>query len=214
MADGAQSVPHLPTDVSTLGADFLAFSAHKMLGPTGIGVLWANEDLLASLPPFLGGGEMILRCAKGRVHAERHPLAVRGGDSPHDRGIGLGAAVDYPTAIGMEKIGPRAGPDRYAMRALPKGSATTSGFSAQAMRPAGRRTLAGYRDITPMLSQILDEYGVCIRAGHHCAKPYGLASTPRPGHRCLVQRSLRCGCADRGVGRSREVSSDERSPVS
>jgi cysteine desulfurase/selenocysteine lyase len=174
VADGAQSVPHLPTDVSTLGADFLAFSAHKMLGPTGIGVLWAKEELLASLPPFLGGGEMILDVRKDGFTPNDIPWRFEAGTPPITEAIGLGAAVDYLSAIGMDHV--RAHElelTEYAMTALTDrfgDDVRIFGPSDPALR-GGVLSLA-YRDIHPHdLSQILDQYGVCIRAGHHCAKP-------------------------------------------
>jgi cysteine desulfurase/selenocysteine lyase len=174
VADGAQSVPHLPTDVSTLGADFLAFSAHKMLGPTGIGVLWAKEELLASLPPFLGGGEMILDVRKDGFTPNDIPWRFEAGTPPITEAIGLGAAVDYLTAIGMDHV--RAHElelTEYAMTALTDrfgDDVRIFGPNDAALR-GGVLSLA-YRDIHPHdLSQILDQYGVCIRAGHHCAKP-------------------------------------------
>jgi cysteine desulfurase/selenocysteine lyase len=174
VADGAQSVPHLPTDVSTLGADFLAFSAHKMLGPTGIGVLWAKEELLASLPPFLGGGEMILDVRKDGFTPNDIPWRFEAGTPPITEAIGLGAAVDYLNAVGMDHV--RAHElelTEYAMTALTDrfgDDVRIFGPSDPALR-GGVLSLA-YRDIHPHdLSQILDQYGVCIRAGHHCAKP-------------------------------------------
>jgi cysteine desulfurase/selenocysteine lyase len=174
VADGAQSVPHLATDVSTLGADFLAFSAHKMLGPTGIGVLWAKEELLASLPPFLGGGEMILDVRKDGFTPNDIPWRFEAGTPPITEAIGLGAAVDYLSAIGMDHV--RAHElelTEYAMTALTDrfgDDVRIFGPSDPALR-GGVLSLA-YRDIHPHdLSQILDQYGVCIRAGHHCAKP-------------------------------------------
>ena len=90
LADGAQSVPHIPTDVTTMGCDFLAFSAHKMLGPTGIGVLWARRDLLEAMPPFLGGGEHDPRRAPRRIQPQRAAHEVRGRHTPHRRGGGAG----------------------------------------------------------------------------------------------------------------------------
>jgi cysteine desulfurase / selenocysteine lyase len=174
VADGAQSVPHLPTDVSTLGVDFLAFSAHKMLGPTGIGVLWANEDLLASLPPFLGGGEMILDVRKDGFTPNDIPWRFEAGTPPITEAIGLGAAVDYLNAIGMDHVrAHELALTQYAMTALTErfgDDVRIFGPSDPALR-GGVLSIA-YRDIHPHdLSQVLDQYGVCIRAGHHCAKP-------------------------------------------
>ena len=106
VADGAQSVPHLPTDVTALGVDFLAFSAHKMLGPTGIGVLWGREELLAELPPFLGGGEMILDVRKDGFTPNDIPWRFEAGTPPITEAIGLGAAVDYLGPSAWRRSGP------------------------------------------------------------------------------------------------------------
>jgi len=174
VADGAQSVPHLPTDVAALGVDFLAFSAHKMLGPTGIGVLWGREELLADLPPFLGGGEMILDVRKEGFTPNDIPWRFEAGTPPITESIGLGAAVDYLRAVGMEAV--RAHEITlvtYAMTLLSErfGDDITI-FGPPDPRGRGGVLSFAYRGIHPHdISQILDEYGVCVRAGHHCAKP-------------------------------------------
>jgi cysteine desulfurase / selenocysteine lyase len=174
VADGAQSVPHLPTDVMSLGVDFLAFSAHKMLGPTGIGVLWGRDELLSELPPFLGGGEMILDVRKEGFTPNDVPWRFEAGTPPITEAIGLGAAVDYLRAVGMEAVrAHEIALTAYAMATLterfgddihifgPKDAAARGGVLSFA-----------FRDLHPHdISQILDEYGVCVRAGHHCAKP-------------------------------------------
>ncbi len=174
MVDGAQSVPHTQTDVSSLGADFLAFSAHKMLGPTGIGVLWAGEELLESMPPFLGGGEMILDVRKDGFTANDIPWRFEAGTPPITEAIGLGAAVDYLSAMGMEQVrAHELALTEYAMTALSERFGDDIRIFGPA-DPAGRGGVLSfaYQDIHPHdLSQILDQYGVCIRAGHHCAKP-------------------------------------------
>jgi cysteine desulfurase/selenocysteine lyase len=174
VADGAQSVPHLPTDVSTLGCDFLAFSAHKMLGPTGIGVLWGRDELLTPLPPFLGGGEMILDVRKEGFTPNDLPWRFEAGTPPITEAIGLGAAVEYLQAIGMESIrGHEIALTTYAMNTL----AERFGDDIRIFGPKDPIQRGGvlsfaYRDIHPHdVSQILDQYGVCVRAGHHCAKP-------------------------------------------
>ncbi len=174
VADGAQSVPHLITDVTTLGVDFLAFSAHKMLGPTGIGVLWGRREILESLPPFLGGGEMILDVRKDGFVPNEIPWRFEAGTQPIAEVIGLGAAVDYIEAVGPEAIGAHE-------RALTQYLLDTfeHRFGAD-LRIYGPRDLCdrggvvsfAYRDIHAHdVSQVLDSYGVCVRAGHHCAKP-------------------------------------------
>lgn len=174
VADACQSVPHMPTDVTALGADFVAFSAHKMLGPTGIGVLWGRQDILESLPPFLGGGEMILDVRKEGFTANEPPWRFEAGTPPITEAIGLGAAVDYLETVGMAAI--REHDLRlttYAMNALEErfGDGITIFGPAD---PEGRGGVLSFAlgDVHPHdISQILDEYGVCVRAGHHCAKP-------------------------------------------
>ena len=175
VADGAQSVPHLITDVAALGVDFLAFSAHKMLGPTGIGVLWGRREILESLPPFLGGGEMILDVRKDGFVPNEIPWRFEAGTPPIAEVIGLGAAVEYIEAVGrgtiraheraltqylLETLDDRFG-DRPAASSVPATSGDRGGVVSFA-----------YRDIHAHdVSQVLDSYGVCVRAGHHCAKP-------------------------------------------
>jgi cysteine desulfurase/selenocysteine lyase len=186
VADGAQSVPHLPTDVSALGVDFLAFSAHKMLGPTGIGVLWGRNELLSELPPFLGGGEMILDVRKDGFTPNDIPWRFEAGTPPITEAIGLGAAVGYLSAIGMEPI-------RQHEKALTAYALATLqdrfGSDLRIFGPSDPAERGGvlsfaYRDLHPHdISQILDQYGVCVRAGHHCAKPLmrrlGVTATAR-----------------------------------
>ncbi len=174
VADGAQSVPHLPTDVGSLGVDFLAFSAHKMLGPTGIGVLWGRDDLLSELPPFLGGGEMILDVRKDGFTPNDVPWRFEAGTPPITEAIGLGAAVDYLRAVGMEAIrSHEIALTTYAMASLND----RFGDDIRIFGPPDPSARGGvlsfaYHDLHPHdISQILDEYGVCVRAGHHCAKP-------------------------------------------
>jgi cysteine desulfurase / selenocysteine lyase len=186
VADGAQSVPHLPTDVSALGVDFLAFSAHKMLGPTGIGVLWGRSELLSGLPPFLGGGEMILDVRKDGFTPNDIPWRFEAGTPPITEAIGLGAAVNYLSAIGMESI-------RDHEKALTAYALDTLhdrfGSDLRLFGPSDPSARGGvlsfaFRDLHPHdISQILDQYGVCVRAGHHCAKPLmrrmGVTATAR-----------------------------------
>ncbi|HWD53388.1 MAG TPA: SufS family cysteine desulfurase [Acidimicrobiales bacterium] len=174
VADAAQSVPHLPTDVSALGCDFLAFSAHKMLGPTGIGVLWGRDELLTALPPFLGGGEMILDVRKEGFTPNDLPWRFEAGTPPITEAIGLGAAVEYLSAIGMDSVrAHEISLTSYAMRTL----AERFGDDIHIFGPKDPTQRGGvisfaFRDIHPHdISQILDQYGVCVRAGHHCAKP-------------------------------------------
>ncbi len=174
IADACQSVPHLPTDVTALGADFVAFSGHKMCGPTGIGVLWGRESLLETLPPFLGGGEMILDVRRDGFTPNDIPWRFEAGTPPITEAIGLGAAVTYLEGVGMEAI--RAHDialTRYALAAFAQrfGSALTV-FGPSDPEARGGVLSFAFGDVHPHdISQILDEYGVCVRAGHHCAKP-------------------------------------------
>jgi cysteine desulfurase/selenocysteine lyase len=174
VADGAQSVPHLPTDVASLGVDFLAFSSHKMLGPTGIGVLWGRNELLTELPPFLGGGEMILDVRKDGFTPNDLPWRFEAGTPPITEAIGLGAAVDYLRRIGMDAIrSHEISLTGYAMQTL----GDRFGEDLRIFGPSDPSARGGvlsfaYRGVHPHdISQILDQYGVCVRAGHHCAKP-------------------------------------------
>ena len=174
VADAAQSVPHLPTDVSTLGCDFLAFSAHKMLGPTGIGVLWGRDELLTALPPFLGGGEMILDVRKEGFTPNDLPWRFEAGTPPITEAIGLGAAVEYLSAIGMDSVrAHEISLTSYAMRTLTERFGDDIHiFGPKDPTQRGGVISFAFRDIHPHdISQILDQYGVCVRAGHHCAKP-------------------------------------------
>ena len=174
VADGAQSVPHLPTDVTALEVDFLAFSSHKMLGPTGIGVLWGRDELLSALPPFLGGGEMILDVRKDGFTPNDIPWRFEAGTPPITEAIGLGAAVDYLRNVTMEAVrAHEISLTTYAMDTLNERFGDDIGiFGPRDPRDRGGVISFAYRDIHPHdISQVLDEYGVCVRAGHHCAKP-------------------------------------------
>jgi len=174
VADACQSVPHQPTDVAALGVDFLAFSAHKMLGPTGIGVLWGREELLAELPPFLGGGEMILDVRKDGFTPNDIPWRFEAGTPPITEAVGLGAAVRYLRGVGMEAV--RAHEQALTAYALEELSGRF-GDDIRIFGPPGAADRGGvisfaFGDVHPHdVSQILDQYGVCVRAGHHCAKP-------------------------------------------
>jgi cysteine desulfurase / selenocysteine lyase len=174
VADGAQAVPHLPVDVTALGVDFLAFSAHKMLGPTGIGALWARSGLLEAMPPFLGGGGMILDVRLDRFLAADIPQRFEAGTPPIAEAVGFAAAVEYLENVGMDRI--RAHEREltdYALAALAGrlgGDCTVFGPPAGPDR-GGVISLA-FRDVHPHdLAQVLDQLAVCVRPGHHCAKP-------------------------------------------
>ncbi|MGH9029801.1 MAG: aminotransferase class V-fold PLP-dependent enzyme [Acidimicrobiales bacterium] len=186
LADAAQAVPHLPTDVVSLECDFLAFSAHKMLGPTGIGVLWARRDLLETMSPFLGGGGMIRDVRRDGFSANDLPWKFEAGTPPIAEAVGLAAAVDYLESFGMEAVRKHeTSLSAYALEVL----AERFGKDLEVFGPRGAEDRAGvisfaYRDIHPHdLAQVLDQSGVCVRAGHHCAKPLmrrlGVSATAR-----------------------------------
>jgi cysteine desulfurase/selenocysteine lyase len=174
LVDGSQYVPHLPTDVSALGCDLLAFTGHKMCGPTGIGVRWGKEELLDSMPAFLGGGEMITDVRLDGWKPNVLPWKFEAGTPPIAEAVGLGAAVDYLTGLGMDAVRRHEIElTTYALTTL----AERHGDDLNVFGPADPEGRGGvlsfaYQDIHPHdLSQVLDETGVCIRAGHHCAKP-------------------------------------------
>jgi cysteine desulfurase/selenocysteine lyase len=174
IVDGCQSVPHMPTDVQALDADFLAFSSHKMVGPTGIGMLWGRESLLDAMPPFLGGGNMIADVKLDGFTCAELPAKFEAGTQPIIEAIGLSAAVDYLSALGMQSIRQHEiDITTYALDTL------TSRFGDDIVIHGSRdvsvrgATLSfAYRDVHPHdVSQVLDQTNVCVRAGHHCAKP-------------------------------------------
>jgi cysteine desulfurase/selenocysteine lyase len=175
VVDGSQLVPHRVVDVAALGADFLAFTGHKMLGPTGIGVLWAREELLEEMPAWLGGGEMIRDVRLDGFTPNDIPWKFEAGTPPIAEAIGLGAAVEYLEAVGMESIA--AHERALTRRALDvledRHGADVTVYGPPADDPnRGGVISIGYRGIHPHdLAQVLDAEGVCVRAGHHCAKP-------------------------------------------
>jgi cysteine desulfurase/selenocysteine lyase len=172
MLDSAQAVPKLPVDVSTLGVDFVGFTGHKMCGPTGVGVLWGRGELLAAMPPFLGGGSMIETVTMERSTFLPAPAKFEAGTPPIAEAIGLGAAADYLTGIGMEAI--HAHEQRltsYALDAIP----TVPGvriFGPTAVADRGGLVSFDLPGIHPHdVGQVLDSLGVEVRVGHHCARP-------------------------------------------
>jgi len=174
VADGAQSVPHLPVDVTELGVDFLAFSAHKAQGPTGIGVLWGRAALLEDMPPFLGGGGMILDVRLERFLPAEPPQRFEAGTPPIAEAVGLASAIDYLEGVGMSRI--RAHEielTRYALEQLDEHFGDDCRvFGPPAGDDRGGVISLALRDIHPHdLAQVLDEFAVCVRPGHHCAKP-------------------------------------------
>ncbi len=183
LVDGAQSVPHLPVDVQALNCDFLAFSGHKMCGPTGIGGLYGRRELLEEMPPFLGGGDMIREVHLDHARWNYLPWKFEAGTPAIAEAIGLGAAVEYLTELGMEWVHAQESQlVRYAMERLSEiEGLRILGPSADDRGGVVAFTLG---DIHPHdIAALLDREGIAIRAGHHCAQPlherYGLAATAR-----------------------------------
>ena len=174
LVDASQWVPHQTTDVTAWNCDFVVFTGHKMCGPTGVGVLWGRSDLLNAMPPFLGGGSMIRNVTFDGFTPAEVPSRFEAGTQPIAEIIGLHAAVKYLEAIGMEAIRDHERDlTAYALRTLSErlGDDLTIHGPNTVEDRGGTLSLA-YRDIHPHdLSQVLDQHGVCVRAGHHCAKP-------------------------------------------
>jgi cysteine desulfurase/selenocysteine lyase len=184
LLDCSQSVPHTPVDVTELGADLIAFTGHKMCGPTGIGVLWGRSEVLDALPPFLGGGEMIETVAMEGSTFAAIPHKFEAGTPPIAQVVGLGAAVGYLSGLGMANVAAHekalttyalqrlgeVGGVRIIGPRLPISRGGTVSFTLDGVHP---------HDV----SQVLDERGVAVRAGHHCARPvcvrYGIPATTR-----------------------------------
>jgi cysteine desulfurase/selenocysteine lyase len=183
LIDVAQSAPHEPLDVQQLGADFVAFSGHKMLGPSGVGVLWGRAELLDAMPPFLGGGNMIRRVTTEGYAPAELPAKFEAGTPPIAPVIGLGAAIDYLNGVGLDAIAAR---ERALTRRAHERLAQIEGVRILGPAPEHKAGIIGFavegvhaHDV----AQVLDQHGVAIRAGHHCAMPLhkrlGLAATAR-----------------------------------
>ena len=172
LVDGAQAVPHLPVDVAALGADFYAWTGHKAYGPTGIGVLHGRRELLEAMPPFLGGGHMITRVGDYESQFAEPPARFEAGTMPIAEAIGLGAAVDYLSGLGMDAVWEH--------------SRDVTGYAVERLRSVPGLSLHGpaelahrgslcsfaFEQVHPHdVAEILGRQGVCVRAGHHCAQP-------------------------------------------
>ena len=168
-------MPHNVTDVQAWDADFVAFSSHKMCGPSGIGALWGRAELLDAIPPFLGGGNMIADVRLDGFTPAPVPAKFEAGTPPITEAIGFGAAVDYLEALGMDDVrAPRDGAHRlrhrHAHRALRRRHHASTAPTNVEVR--GGVLSFAFRDLHPHdVSQVLDQRNVCVRAGHHCAKP-------------------------------------------
>ncbi len=174
VVDGCQYVPHNVTDVVEMGADFMAFSSHKMCGPTGIGVLWGHAEMLDATPPFLGGGSMIDDVTLDGFITAPIPLKFEAGTPPIIEAVGLGAAVDYLSGIGMRNIrNHEMSLTRYALDTLhARFGDDIVIYGPDNIELRGATLSFKFRDVHPHdVSQILDDKNVYVRAGHHCAKP-------------------------------------------
>jgi cysteine desulfurase/selenocysteine lyase len=171
LVDAAQSVPHLPVDVQELDVDFLAFSAHKMCGPSGIGVLYGKKELLNNMPPFLGGGDMIKRVHLRSFTPNELPYKFEAGTPAIAEAIGFGAAVDYIDSIGMEAIAAHEHEIvAYALERMEEIPGVTV-YGPDANHKGGVVTFTMDGIHPHDISQVMDAYGIAIRAGHHCAMP-------------------------------------------
>ncbi|MFC1421350.1 cysteine desulfurase [Streptacidiphilus cavernicola] len=182
--DASQAAPHMVLDVQALEADFVAFTGHKMLAPTGIGVLWGRQELLEDLPPFLGGGEMIETVSMSSSTYAPAPHKFEAGTPPISQAIGLGAAIDYLSAVGMDAVAEHEHRlTEYAVgRLLEVPELKIIGPATAEDRGAAISFTLG--DIHPHdVGQVLDEQGIAVRVGHHCARPvclrYGIPATTR-----------------------------------
>lgn len=183
VVDAAQSVPHLKVDAQALDADFLAFSAHKMCGPTGIGALYGKAELLESMPPFLGGGDMIKEVKLRSFRPNTLPHKFEAGTPAIAEAVGFGAAVDYLTKVGMDNIAAHEHEiTEYALERLEEIPGVKL-FGPSADKKGGVAAFT-FEGVHPHdVAQILDRDGIAVRAGHHCAQPlhekFGIPATSR-----------------------------------
>ncbi|HEY2833902.1 MAG TPA: cysteine desulfurase [Sporichthyaceae bacterium] len=182
--DASQAVPQFPVDVTALGADFLAFTGHKLCGPTGIGVLVGRPELLATLPPFLGGGEMIEIVRMERSTFAGPPHRFEAGTPPIAQAVGLGAAIDYLSAIGMDAVAAHEQAiTAYALQGL-KSVPGLRILGPAEMVDRGGAISFELDDLHPHdIGQVLDSRGIAVRGGHHCARPaharFGVVASTR-----------------------------------
>ena len=185
LIDGAQSVPHMPIDVQALDVDFLAFSGHKMLGPSGIGVLYGKLDLLEAMPPFMGGGGMIKEVTLEGFRPLFLPGKFEAGTPPIVPAVALGAAIDYLSAVGLEAIEQH---ERRLTERAHEVLAAVGGIRILGPAPEHKTGIVSFvfesgRPHAHDVAQVLDRHGVAVRAGHHCTMPlhkrFGVAATAR-----------------------------------
>ncbi|MBT7505491.1 MAG: cysteine desulfurase, partial [Rhodospirillales bacterium] len=182
LVDGCQAVPHSAVDVQDLDADFYVFAPHKLYGPTGIGVLYGKEDILNDMPPWQGGGDMIMSVSFEKTTYQKAPMRFEAGTPPIVEAIGLGAAIDYMSAIGMENIAAHEeGLLHYATDRLSKIKGLR--IIGQAQEKAAIVSFVLDCAHPHDIGTIVDRGGVAIRTGHHCAQPvmdrFGVAATAR-----------------------------------
>ena len=171
LIDGAQSVPHMPVDVQDMDCDFMAFSAHKMLGPTGVGVLYVKREILNEMPPFIGGGDMIKEVHKNETKYNDLPYKFEGGTPNIADVIGFGAAINYLNKIGMDKVREHEmDVTNYAIEAI-AGVKGVSIYGPSNTDHRGGVVSFNIGDIHPHdLATIMNDHGIAIRSGHHCAQ--------------------------------------------
>ena len=208
LVDGSQAAVHLPVDVQALGCDFMAFTSHKMLGPTGIGALWARRELLEAMPPFLGGGEMIREVKLRESQWNELPWKFEAGTMPIAEAVGFGAAVQYLEALGMERVFAHdrelAAATMDRLREVP--DLRILGPPAERRGGVIAFTLG---DLHPHdVATVLDDEGVAVRAGHHCAMPLheklGVPASARASFHCYsVPEEV--DALVRGLHRARKV---------
>ena len=184
LVDGAQAVSHVPVDVCALGCDFYAISGHKMFGPTGIGALYGRQELMESLPPYMGGGDMILSVTFEKTLYNRLPYRFEAGTPDIAGAVGLGAAVDYIESLGREAIAAyEHGLLEYATGALESVPGLKLIGTAREKASVLSFVLRGGEIHPHDIGTVLDQEGIAIRTGHHCAQPlmqvYGVAATAR-----------------------------------
>ncbi len=182
LVDGAQSTPHLPIDVQEMGCDFFTFSGHKMMGPTGVGVLYGKKEILSEMDPFLGGGEMIKDVSMDTVSFNELPWKFEAGTPNIAQVIGLGSALDYINKIGLDVINHQGELlKEYALEKISKIEGVTIYGHAQNRGPVVSFNIEGVHPHD--LAQLLDQQHICIRVGHHCAQPlltkFGITSSAR-----------------------------------
>ncbi len=187
LVDGAQAIPHTRVDVQALGADFYAFSGHKLYGPTGIGVLYGREELLRDMPPWQGGGDMILNVTFERTTYNELPYKFEAGTPNMSGAVGLGAAIDYVETLGIEAIA------AHEHTLLEAATAQLSGIPGLTLIGTARHKAAVVSFVMERihphdLGTILDAEGVAVRTGHHCAQPvmdfFGIPATARASFAC------------------------------